>query len=181
MKQSTLPWVLCTLALLLYSMTINGQQAKEASFKLLDPDHKIPITGATYQYGDQTGTSSEEGEIKFSWLQEETMKLSHISYGIWQLNNDQLKEATANGFFYRSEETTNLDPVTVISLRPRAGEREVLDINYKDRLAHDGGALLNDSPTVNSIRKSGNYGFDPVLRGFKYDDQRCSICKSSLS
>ena len=29
--------------------------------------------------------------------------------------------------------------------------------------------MLNQNPALNSIRKAGNYGFDPVFRGFKYD------------
>lgn len=61
-----------------------------------------------------------------------------------------------------------LQPVTVISVHqlPDPGK---LELNSSDRLAHDGGALLNANPVINSIRKGGNYGFDPVLRGFKYD------------
>ncbi len=36
-------------------------------------------------------------------------------------------------------------------------------------MEHDGAQILNQLPAFNSIRKGGNYGFDPVFRGIKYD------------
>ena len=66
-------------------------------------------------------------------------------------------------------DTLELYPVTIVALHPKAGETEGLKLEYSDRLAHDGGALLNQINGISSIRKSGVYGFDPVLRGFKYD------------
>lgn len=66
-------------------------------------------------------------------------------------------------------DTINLHPVTIIALRPTFFQNENLDMDYMDYMAHDGGALLNQTPVISSIRKSGSYGFDPVLRGFKYD------------
>ncbi len=66
-------------------------------------------------------------------------------------------------------DTINLYPVTIIALRPTLIQIENLDLDYLDYMAHDGGALLNQTSLIGSIRKSGSYGFDPVLRGFKYD------------
>ncbi len=66
-------------------------------------------------------------------------------------------------------DTIDLFPATIVALHPKAGEVETLDLDYLDQLAHDGGALLNQVTGITSIRKSGGYGFDPVLRGFKYD------------
>ena len=66
-------------------------------------------------------------------------------------------------------DTIDLLPASIVALHPKAGETEGLELEYSDRLAHDGGALLNHINGIASIRKSGVYGFDPVLRGFKYD------------
>lgn len=66
-------------------------------------------------------------------------------------------------------DTIDLFPVTIVALHPKTGEGETLDLDYLDQMAHDGGALLNQVTGIASIRKSGAYGFDPVLRGFKYD------------
>ncbi|MEN8229405.1 MAG: TonB-dependent receptor [Bacteroidota bacterium] len=65
-------------------------------------------------------------------------------------------------------DTINLHPVTIIALR-QTFQIENLDLDYMDYMAHDAGALLNQTSGINSIRKSGSYGFDPVFRGFKYD------------
>ncbi len=66
-------------------------------------------------------------------------------------------------------DTIDLFPATIVALHPKVGEVEALKLNYLDQMAHDGGALLNQVSGFTSIRKSGSYGFDPVLRGFKYD------------
>jgi iron complex outermembrane receptor protein len=66
-------------------------------------------------------------------------------------------------------DTINLYPVTIISIHPKANQAESLHLDYQDNMAHDGGALLNQVAAIGSIRKSGGYGFDPVFRGFKYD------------
>lgn len=66
--------------------------------------------------------------------------------------------------------TVTLSPVTIISLRtqPEAAPSR-LEVRAEDRLAHDPGAFLGQLPMISGIRKSGSYGFDPVLRGFKYE------------
>ena len=66
-------------------------------------------------------------------------------------------------------DTLELYPVTIISIRPVSDQKEALELDYQDNMAHDGGALLNQLASINSIRKSGSYGFDPVFRGFKYE------------
>ncbi len=66
-------------------------------------------------------------------------------------------------------DTIALYPATIVALHPRAGEVQALKLNYLDQLAHDGGALLTHINGIAAIRKGGSYGFDPVLRGFKYD------------
>jgi iron complex outermembrane receptor protein len=66
-------------------------------------------------------------------------------------------------------DTIDLYPATIIAIRPGTEQKEALELDYRDNMAHDGGALLNQLASISSIRKSGSYGFDPVFRGFKYE------------
>lgn len=69
----------------------------------------------------------------------------------------------------RLSDTINLHPATIVALHPLADDMESLHLDYLDKMEHDGGSLLNNIAGISSIRKSGAYGFDPVIRGFKYD------------
>ncbi len=97
------------------------------------------------------------------------MNFSHISYGKWVMSAEQLKSAKTSTTFYRKGTVINLFPVTIISVRPKADESQSINFNFQEKMAHDGGAILLQTAAISSIRKGGNYGFDPVLRGFKYD------------
>lgn len=66
-------------------------------------------------------------------------------------------------------DTFEIYPVTVIAIHPSADQTELFELDYQDRMAHDAGALLNQIASIGVIRKSGAYGFDPVFRGFKYE------------
>jgi len=66
-------------------------------------------------------------------------------------------------------DTIDLYPVTIIAIHPGTDKTESLELDYQDKMAHDGGALLNHVASISTIRKGGSYGFDPVFRGFKYD------------
>lgn len=61
----------------------------------------------------------------------------------------------------------DLHPVSIISVHPEREQTQQISLDFGDRMAHDAGQLLMEIPLVNGIRKSGNYGFDPVIRGFK--------------
>lgn len=158
-------WLLFII-LIMATIIVNGQSEKIC---LLDKSNAMPISGATFQYADQNGLSDESGNIEFDLVEGTSMKLSHVSYGEWQLSEAMLKSAIQEGLYFRESLTVNLYPVTVIALRSKFDETETLDLDFQDKMAHDVGALLTQTPAISSIRKSGNYGFDPVLRGFKYD------------
>ncbi len=66
-------------------------------------------------------------------------------------------------------DTLYLYPATIIALHPKTKKSETLTLDYVDQMAHDGGALLSQITSIATIRKGGGYGFDPVFRGFKYD------------
>ncbi len=64
----------------------------------------------------------------------------------------------------------NLAEIDVIIMKPQKPQPEgELKIEYQERLEHDAANILNQPPSFSSILKGGNYGFDPVFRGFKYD------------
>ncbi len=155
---------------LIYGLGLLASHAQETErIKLLDKDNAMPIVGATFQYGQQNGTTDEDGNFSFSIDSGTSMYLSHINYGRWSLDEDAILKMIHEKVYYRQSITVNLYPVTVLALRPNEKPTEKVKLDYQEQLAHDGAAILNQNPALNSIRKGGNYGFDPVFRGFKYD------------
>lgn len=145
-------------------------QPGQQEIRLLDMESTMPIVQAAFEYGKQNGHSDENGVIRFTYTEGTTMNLSHVSYGSWSLNDGELQQAAQKRVFYRKPITINLYPVTVIALKSQGSQPEgELKIEYQDRLEHDASDILNQEPAFNTIRKGGNYGFDPVFRGFKYD------------
>ena len=155
---------LCLLAGQLYA------QSTQQAIKLLDQETALPIVQATYQYGEQAGASGENGLIYFRYDTESTMSLSHVNYGEWTLTEKELQAAIQQQVYYRKEVALSLYPVTIIGVRfPEQQPEAELNINYQDRMRHDAASILRQVPAFSAIQKSGNYGFDPVFRGFKYD------------
>ena len=48
----------------------------------------------------------------------------------------------------------------VIALHPKSNDAQSLALDYQDKMAHDGGAVLTRNPAITSITNNGNYGFD---------------------
>ncbi|BDD10175.1 ligand-gated channel [Fulvitalea axinellae] len=165
--RSNVRWALSGLCFVLALLPAYGQQQK--SITLLDKESGDPIAGASFSLGSQTGLSNEHGAIQFEWTTgaRESMALSHVTYGQWRIGSKALETARKGQRFYRQEKIIGLKPVSVISLREKDGDTH--DIGNREKSAHDAGALLTHDPAVAVIRKGGGYGFDPVLRGFKYD------------
>lgn len=158
------------LVALIYSTSIFSVIAQETiNVRLLDKGNALPIVQATFEYGDQTGISDSNGAIQFKYVDGIFMNLSHINYGKWTLNSQGVLRIIAEKVLYMQSSIVNLYPVTVIALRPNEKPVENVKLDYQEQLAHDGASVLNQNPALNSIRKGGNYGFDPVFRGFKYD------------
>ncbi|MEZ5069548.1 MAG: TonB-dependent receptor [Bacteroidales bacterium] len=154
------------LASLLVACNLNAQERQ--SITLLDESNQA-VEGVAYRYGNQQGISGPEGTIAFYLLPDETMQLTHVSYGHWEWDESQLKEHIRTGEAFLTEMRFPLQPVTVLGIRPlvQAGDR--MDMDYEDHMQHDAGEILNQTPSIQGIRKSGAYGSDPVFRGFKYD------------
>ena len=157
------------LALILLAFTISSTAQETQIVKLLDKENAAPIVGATFIYGNQNGVSDKKGNIQFQFQEGVQMGFSHINYGEWNLDEQEVQRMIAEKVFYRQSIMVNLHPVTVIALRANEIPDAKVKLNYREQLAHDGASVLNQNPALNSIRKGGNYGFDPVFRGFKYD------------
>ena len=147
--------------------SLAGQES--STIKLLDKNNILPIVGATYEYGNQTGVTDDNGNFQFSYEEGRTITFSHINYGTWTLSDAGVLSLLRDKVLYRQSIAVNLYPVTVLALRPSEKPNDKVKLDYQEQLAHDGAAVLNQNPALNSIRKGGNYGFDPVFRGFKYD------------
>ncbi|MCG8475032.1 MAG: TonB-dependent receptor [Cytophagales bacterium] len=137
--------------------------------QLLDKQSLQPIVGASYQYGGQNGHSDSLGVIVFRWNPDASMHLSHLIYGKWFLESNHLSKASSQPMtVFREEQNRVLQPVSVISVRIPINKSEDIPLRAADRTAHDAGELLRRTAAVSGVRKSGAYGLDPVLRGFKY-------------
>lgn len=141
----------------------------ENHFRLIDAQNEAPLIKVSFRYAGQTGFSDEKGVVSFRYEAGAIMHLSHVGYGMWELSDAGVQAAIQSGYVRKTERMMEAFPVTVIALRPKTNQGTVMELDEQDRLAHDGGAVLNQVTAISSIRKSGNYGFDPVLRGFKYD------------
>jgi iron complex outermembrane receptor protein len=161
--------VVSLLGLLLFLSAAVLQAQSLQTLTLLNPQTQQTLVGVNYQYGTMQGTSDAQGQIHLTFMPGETLQLSHVSYGKWQLTADSLQNYLENGVYYRSEAINTLYPVTVIALHNNSIINESMTLDSRDKLAHDGGEVLKNVPFVSGIRKSGNYGFDPVMRGFKYE------------
>ncbi|MBS9463671.1 TonB-dependent receptor [Flagellimonas sp. 389] len=157
------------LVALIYMGFLSMVAQETSTIKLLDKNNTLPIVGATFEYGIQNGITDGNGNFQVSYDEENSIIFSHINYGKWTLNDEEVLTLFRDKVFYRQSVMVNLYPVTVIALRPNEKPNDRLKMGYQEQLAHDGAAILNQNPALNSIRKGGNYGFDPVFRGFKYD------------
>ncbi len=165
---STIRFLCIAVALFLVSSSMLFAQESNKII-ILDTETQQPISDVSFVYDNQKGISNKNGFIEFSYRQDVEMQLSHISYGIWVLNESGVICAIENGTINKRIKQVNLFPVTVIALHTFAFEKEMIALDYNDRLSHDGGDVLSKIPAISGIRKSANYGFDPVLRGFKYE------------
>lgn len=147
--------------------TANALSAQSV-LRLINSDD-MALSFAHYRYGEQTGTADEQGNIQLEQLAGTTLYISHVSYGKMQFSPDVLTKAFASGTLLIEREVQHLQPVTVIGIKQNYPEQEGLELTSQDLLDHDAGNFLTQTPTIAAIRKGGRYGFDPVMRGFKYE------------
>ena len=128
-----------------------------------------PVAHVLYRYGNQQGSTTQDGRIQLTLRDETLLELSHVSYGSRTLSNEEIRQVATTGSLLWRERTTQMQPVTVVSVRPGEQSRTVLDLDTGDKLSHDAGSFLQNLAAFSGVRKGGGYGYDPVLRGFKYD------------
>ncbi len=169
------------LMILVLLLSATASASEEIKIQLIDKNDLTHITFATFKYNGQTGKSDENGYIHFQYKTGNTLQLSHVSYGSKKISGARLSEAIRSGKLILESRDVNIYPVTVIALRPKSQEKQEISLDHQDKMSHDGGAILNNTPVISTIRKGGNYGFDPVLRGFKYDQLNVVINGSQHS
>ncbi|MFA8299076.1 MAG: TonB-dependent receptor domain-containing protein [Hyphomicrobiales bacterium] len=160
-------YTLIIVSILYIPATLFAQSQK--SIQLIDKTTNEPIVNASFTYGKDFGLSDINGIIYLQYKENEVLKFSHISYGQWSLDSQQLKEAITVGKIYKKPALVALAPVTIVTLRNPHNPSNKVDVQYQDRLSHDVSMLLEEVPSLNLIRKSGSSSLDPVLRGFKND------------
>ncbi len=120
-------------------------------------------------YDNQSGVSDEKGLIFIQFVSDAKLLISHVNYGKIELSSEDLKNALKSGVVYLRESYISLMPATVIARHNTKNKGRLVRVNNSDKLSHDAGDFLNQNAIIGGIRKSGSYGFDPVMRGFKYD------------
>ena len=151
----------CTMGITVYS--------QEKSLKIVDELSGQPVSDVHFNYSGKSGFSNVSGEIIIDFSDVKPLQLSHIRYGKITVSSKELKTAFENGILKLKLNENLLMPVTVVKVHQSAGETSLYSVDLKDKLEHDASQLLDEIPSISTIRKSGSYGFDPVLRGFKYD------------
>jgi len=156
--------------ILIVSLLCSGNAySQKKKIYIVDDKTEQAIPDVHFQYNDLSGFSSEDGAVEIQFVDGSSLFLSHIQYGKIQMNSSMVKEAFEQGKIRIQKSSNHLLPVTLIQVHSGAGDNSRMDISLQNKLAHDAGNLLEWVPAISTIRKSGAYGFDPVLRGFKYD------------
>lgn len=76
---------------------------------------------------------------------------------------NNLQELNNDSFFSRT-----LAPVSVYAVKGKTPQK-TYQLKSADWIQHDATQVLTQIGGFNAIRKSGNFGFDPVFRGFKWE------------
>ncbi|WP_209332174.1 TonB-dependent receptor domain-containing protein [Lunatimonas salinarum] len=170
MKKLILPALrmVFVLALALHNLFPAVAQEKQP-LRILDHTTLEGIPGVTYRHGIQKGISDRSGTIYIATDEETWLYLSHLGYGAWTLDPLEISKAIQHGSISQKEKLHGLQPLSVISLKMTDEKDKKITISDQERLHHDAGAILSLDPIVSGIRKSSSFAFDPVIRGFKYD------------
>lgn len=151
------------------SFAVNAQN-QATKIQLLNTETQDAIAFAHFHYGEQKGISDENGFLELTYQAETILRISHIEYGNLNFSDQEVKNAfETKQFTIKNTYKINLQPVTVIGIKLESAESKMMQVDTQDKLSHDAASFLNQTPSISSIRKGGNYGLDPVMRGFKYE------------
>jgi iron complex outermembrane recepter protein len=156
-----------TFTLLIFVNVYSNETIRQ--LKIIDKNTKDPVVAMNFNYNQQQGSSDLQGQIYLKIMDGISLKLTHVRYGDVDISAPDLKNSISIGYIELDEKIQNLQPITVLAVRPKLHEKESMQLDYQDMLSHDAGSFLNRLPLISGIKKGGSYGFDPVLRGFKYE------------
>ena len=154
--------------LLLFILLVHSSYSQEKTIQIIDEKTEAGIPDVHYQYNEIRGFSDKNGTIVLQIEEGAGLFLSHLQYGKVAFNSEEVEQLANKGVIALEQSSTYL-PATVVLVHPKAGDNRKMEFTVQNKLAHDAGNLLESVPSISTIRKSGAYGFDPVLRGFKYD------------
>lgn len=150
-------------------LSVFVQAQSNHHIQLLDEEDGRPISNVEFAYQNQKGISTADGLITFQYIPGARMQLSHLSYGKWEWNDGEVQRLMQKKQARVRSTAIDLYPVTILAVRPQDKPEELHNISYQDRMEHDATVILMQTAAISGIRKGGSYGFDPVFRGFKYD------------
>lgn len=152
---------------LLFGLALNGMGQK-VNISIINEETENPFEGVHFSYAGESGISDESGRISLDSDQKGRLLLSHISFGRQYFSESAVRKAMTSGRIVLSPRIEVLSPAIVLAKsNPQIANN--LRVSETDKLSHDAAAFLKQVPLISSIQKGGNYGFDPVMRGFKYD------------
>ncbi len=146
------------------SNLLNAQ--KSLSFKIQDLETLLPVENVQFKYGSQSGWSNSDGNITIVLQKKTLLELTHLQYKTIILDPSIKDDSDV---IWLESNVQSVAPITVVGLRVPHSQKSNIDVSVPNKMAHDAGALLRSTPVVNGVVKGGNYGYDPVVRGFKYD------------
>jgi len=159
--------------LIILNVVLTAQETE--TLQLKHQASGLPVEGVSYLYGNQSGTSGSDGTIKLTFIKDAALKLSHISYGTIVFQPEDLSEIRQAGVIELNQKPRLIQSLNILGVRPKQESKEHTTLKTIEALSHDAGVILTRLPSISSIRKGGGYGFDPVLRGFKYDQVKILI------
>ncbi len=157
------------LLFVLFNIVALMAQTEQIKLQLLDSKTLQPIALVHFSTQQQHGLSDDNGIITFNQFEGCTLKLSHLSYGQNTFSSSMLAEHVQSGKILLAEKEILLQPAEIVHVKSKNESFVTTEINQSDKITHDAGAFIDNIPGVSTIKKSGSYGFDPVFRGFKYE------------
>ncbi len=155
--------------ILICLLFIGVQLSAQKTIRLQNIANGDVIANAHFLYQNQKGISTPQGLITIKPVDEATLIISHVNYGKLEISSADVLKAVEAGVLKLKQSYISLMPATVIARSNGKAESDVVKVNASGKLSHDAGDFLSQNSFISGIRKSGGYGFDPVMRGFKYD------------
>lgn len=139
------------------------------SFTVKNAEDASPVANASWEYGSSKGITNDVGQLTINLNDKDELLITNTGFEQVKLSPAQLKIAAAPGIIYlQLIKHVYLAPVTVYAIR-NIKSTGAVKLGASDYLEHDAGKVLDAIPGINTIQKSGSYGWDPVMRGFKLE------------